>query len=402
MTVPVLLHVDIDAFLASVEQVLNPQLVGKPVIVGAGVIASCSYEGRRRGLKNAMRIRDALRICPDAIVLEGRARIYRCFAERIFDICRDYAPAVETYLDEAICDFSGTALLYGDPMKPALAIRRRAREETGLAVTIGIGTNRMVAKMASKAAKPDGLTRVLPGDEDEFIRALPIQDLPGVGPRTAELFSRMNIHTIGELRALSEDALRVLLGKNGIFLYERCRGRDTPIVCEREVPKSISRETSFHQDTIDPAEIQGMLSYLCGRATKTLRDLGLLARTVGVKVRYSDGQSEAVSRSLPEPSATDREFQKAAGVLLRKAHARRASLHRVGIQISGIFASASDQPGLFDPEERRRWRRLDRCLDTVRDRFGYSSIVAGGAIEFLGQLRHDSHGYILRTPSLTR
>ena len=115
MTVPLIIHVDIDAFFASVEQVLNPQLVGKPVIVGAGVIASCSYEGRRRGLKNAMRIRDALRICPDAIVLEGRARIYRCFAERIFDICRDYAPAVETYLDEAICDFSGTALLYGDP-----------------------------------------------------------------------------------------------------------------------------------------------------------------------------------------------------------------------------------------------------------------------------------------------
>ena len=399
---PVILHVDIDAFFASVEQVLNPRLKGRPVIVGAGVIASCSYEGRRRGLRNAMRIREALRLCPEAVVLEGRARIYRCFADRVFDICREFAPGVETYLDDAICDLTGTDLLYGDPRRPAAAIRRRVREETGLAVTAGIGQNRMVAKLASKSAKPDGLIRVCPGEEDAFIRDRPVRDLPGVGPRTARLFSRMNISTIGNLRALTAEELRVLLGKNGLLLHERCRGRDTPIVCEKEIPKSISRETSFHQDTIEPAEILGMLSYLCGRATKTLRDLGLLARSVSVRVRYSDGPSENVSRSLPEPTATDREFQEAAGLLLGKAHTRRASLHLVGITLSGIVPGIREQPGLFDGEERRRWRRLDRCLDTVRDRFGYSAIVAGGAIEFLGQLRHDSHGYVLRTPSLTK
>jgi DNA polymerase-4 len=399
---PVILHVDIDAFFASVEQVLNPHLEGHPVIVGAGVIASCSYEGRRRGLRNAMRIREALRICPEAVVLEGRARIYRCFADRIFDICREYAPAVETYLDDAICDLTGTDLLYGDPTRPAAAMRRKAREETGLAITIGIGANRMVAKMASKSAKPDGLVRILPGEEDAFIRDLPVEDLPGVGPRTARLFARMNISTIGGLRALSSEEMRVLLGKNGLHLHERCRGRDTPVVCEREIPKSISRETSFHTDTIDPYEIRGMLSYLCGRGTKTLRDLGLLGRTVTVKIRYSDGQSEAVSRSLPEPTAIDREFQEMAKTLLEKAHTRRASLHHVGIGLSGISLDRSGQPGLFDAEETRRWRRLDRCVDTVRDRFGYSSIVAGGAIEFIGRLRHDSHGYILRTPSLTK
>lgn len=399
---PVILHVDIDAFFASVEQVLNPALRGRPVIVGAGVIASCSYEARRRGLRNAMRIREALRICPEAIVLEGRARIYRCFADRIFDICREYAPAVETYLDDAICDLSGTELLYGDPRGPAAAIRRRVREETGLAVTVGIGANRMVAKMAGKSAKPDGLARVLPGEEDAFIRDRPVEDLPGVGPRTARLFSRMNIATIGGLRVLSVDQMHALLGKNGLHLYDRCRGRDTPVVCEREIPKSISRETSFHTDTIDPHEIRGMLSYLCGRATKTLRDLGLLSRTVAVRVRYSDGPSEAVSRSLPEPTAIDREFQEMAKTLLRKAHTRRASLHLVGITLSGISLDLSGQPGLFDAEEKTRWRRLDRCVDTVRDRFGYASIVAGGAIEFVGRLRHDSHGYILRTPSLTK
>lgn len=398
----VILHVDIDAFFASVEQVLNPALVGRPVIVGAGVIASCSYEGRARGLRNAMRIRDALRICPDAVVLAGRAHIYRAFAERVFDACRWYAPAVETYLDDAICDLSGTDLLYGDPVRPARAIRRRVLEETGLAVTVGVGRNRMFAKLASKAAKPDGLVRVRPEEEDDFIRERPVEDLPGVGPRTADLFHRMNIRTIEELRALSARDLQTLLGRNGLHIHDRCRGEDTPAVSEREIPRSISRDTSFHRDTIDPAEIRGMLSYLCGRATKTLRDLGLIARTVGVKIRESDGKSAARSRSLPEPTATDREFQEAARALLEQVHTRRTSLHLVGITLSNIALDRTGQPGLFDGEEVRRWRRIDRAVDSVRDRFGYASIVAGGAIEWIGKLEHDSHGYVLRTPSLTK
>jgi len=403
MSARTILHIDIDAFFASVEQIRYPRLLGQPVVVGAGVIASCSYEARRFGLTAGMRLSEARRRCPGVIILEGHEKVYRAFAGRIFDLCRSVAPAMETYLDEAYCDLTGTERLHdGDLTRAARRLKKRIRKEIGLSVTVGLGTSRMVAKMASKAVKPDGLHRVPAGGEDSFIRALPIEKLPGVGHATAETLRRLNVRTIEDLRPFSAPDLERLFGAPGRALYERCRGRDTQPVTVREIPGSISRETSFHQDTIDPGEIAGMLYYLTERAVRTARGLSLKTQTVGVRVRYSDSGGDAASRSLPGPSDRDKEIYDQALELLTRLHTRRESLHGVGVVLSNFVSDAAGQLQLFDGGRGPRLDRLYESLDRVRDRFGHSAVVAGQSVRLLGRLEQDGYGFVLRTPSLTK
>jgi DNA polymerase-4 len=398
-----ILHLDIDAFVAAIEQQLNPKLRGRPVIVGNGVIASCSYEARKFGCYAGQRLSEARRMCPGVVILDGCEKTYRAFAARIFELAREFSPAVEAYLDEAYCDLTGTERLYGGNWTAAAReLKRRIRDRTGLTVTIGLGASRMVAKMASKAVKPDGLHRVPAGTEDEFIRALPIEKLPGVGRSTGETLRRLNIWTIAELRVLSIDHLTGLFGEPGRLLYERCRGRDTQPVTVREVPQSISRETSFHEATIDPGEISGMLYYLTERAVKTARQLGLKARTVSVKVRYTDSGAPAMSRSLAAASDRDEEVFALASELLGRLHTRRETLHGIGMTLSGFVLDGAGQLDLFDPERGCRLDRLYASLDRVRDRFGHSAVVAGRSIALMGRLEQDGYGFVLRTPSLTK
>lgn len=399
----VVLHLDIDAFFASIEQQLNPKLRGKPVIVGNGVIASCSYEARRFGCYAGQRLSEARRSCPGVVILDGCEKTYRAFAARVFDLARQFSPAVEAYLDEAYCDLTGTERLYGGNFLLAgRRLKRLVHERIGLHVTVGIGSSRMVAKMASKSVKPDGLVRVAAGTEDPFIRALPIDKLPGVGRATALALERLNIRTIEGLRVLSIDHLVTLFGEPGRLLYERCRGRDTQAVTVREMPQSISRETSFHEATIDPAEISGMLYYLTERGVKTARQLGLKARTVQVRIRYTDSGSPAMSRSLFVASDRDEEIFELAKDLLGRLHTRRESLHGIGMALSNFVLDGAGQLDLFDPERGQRLDRLYASLDRVRDRFGHSAVVAGKSIALMGRLEQDGYGFVLRTPSLTK
>ena len=238
---PAVLHVDIDAFFAAIEQQRDPRLRGQPVIVGAGVIASCSYEARAFGLKAGMPLTEAKRLCPHAVIIDGHAQVYRCFAEEIFGRCRALAPQVETYLDEAYCDLSGTERLHGDLVEAARALKRAIRAATGLAVTCGIGPNRMLAKLIGKTVKPDGLARIGAARADAFMRDQPVERVAGVGGAHARTLRSMNIGTAGEMRALPVAALERLFGTAGRLLHERCRGRDTAPVNEREIPLSISR-----------------------------------------------------------------------------------------------------------------------------------------------------------------
>ncbi|MEK7331471.1 MAG: DNA polymerase IV, partial [Candidatus Eisenbacteria bacterium] len=325
-----ILHVDIDAFFAAIEQLRDPRLAGRPVIVGAGVIASCSYEARRFGLRAGMSLAEAKRLCPAAIILEGHAQVYRCFAERIFDLCRDTAPAVECHLDEAYCDLTGTGRLHGDPLAAARTLKRRIREATGLAVTCGIGPNRMLAKLIGKTVKPDGLARITAAEADAFLRDRPVEQLAGVGHAHARTLRSMNLGTIGDLRALSVEVLEALFGANGRLLYERCRGRDTAAVTEREVPLSIARETSFHRHTADRAEIEGMLEYLVGRACRAARELEIKPRTIAVRLRYADGETAEQARSLAHPSDADPVVLGLALTLLGRLFTRRVALHAIG------------------------------------------------------------------------
>ena len=393
----VIFHVDLDAFFASVEQLRNPFLRGRPVAVGSGVIASCSYEARARGLSNGMALHQARRICPELVVVEGRHEVYRCMTDALWEICLRYAPAIETFLDEALCDFSGTHRIYPDFREVGHRLRREVRGEIGLPVTVGIAKNRMMARLASKSVKPDGLRLIPEGTEEAVLLPLGIEHLPGVGPKTAELFREMKIRTVREFRAIPRETLEAMLGKVGHDLYDRARGEDTRAVRQKEIPRTISRETTFHGATAERGEIDGMLFYLVDRAMRTVRQLGLRVRTMKVSVRYSDWVRDETSTTFPATSI-DEDVQPVARRLLWKLYTRRVTLRHVGVVLANFCPQAA-QMDLFSDH---RLRALHEAVDRIREKSGHGAIVAGRAIELLGKVPADSYGYILRTPSLTK
>jgi DNA polymerase IV len=401
---PAVLHLDIDAFFASIEQLRDPRLRGRPVIVGAGVIASCSYEARRLGCRAGMRLSDARRICPDAVILDGHAQIYRCFAEKIFEIASHYAPSMETYLDEAYLDITGTERMHGSYPDAGARLREEIRSETGLAVSVGIGTNRMIAKMVTKTVKPDGMGVLRPGGEDTFVLSRPIRDLPGVGHAVGPVLEDLNVRTVAELRSLPEQALHGLFGRAlGHALWERAAGRDTQVVSVREIPGSIRRETSFHKPTIDLDELRAMLHYLASRAGREMRRLGLACRTVQVHIRYSDGEACRRASSFPSPSAVDAQIYARALVLMGSLFHRRVAVQNIGIEISNLGRAGGQQLDLIDGGDvGMRQTDLEAGVDRVRDRFGFAAIMGGPSLDLSGKLKRDPHGYVLRTPSLTK
>jgi DNA polymerase-4 len=395
---------DIDAFFAGVEQALDPRLRGKPVIVGSGVIASCSYEARRLGLHAGMGLKEAKRLCPKGVFLEGRQNIYRCFTARIFEILRDLSPHVDTYLDEAFCDLGGMERLLGDLEERGRLLRARVERETGLSVTVGAGPNRMAAKIAGKTVKPGGVRWVRSREElSELIAPMPASVVPGVGRKVGRVLEELNVRTVSELRALPEAALVALFGLNGRALFERARGHDSRPVAPREIPGSISRETTFHSETSDRSEIEGMLQYLCGRASRSARALKLAAGTLTVKIAYADFQREACSRSFPHPTDLSDMIFETALKILKSIQTRRANLRLVGMALTHFSPrTGAFQLDLFKGEQGAKKVRLGAALDRIRDRFGHASVVDGRSIRLLGKLQQDDYGYVLRTPCLTK
>jgi DNA polymerase-4 len=391
------MHIDVDAFFASVEQLRDPRLRNRPVAVGNGVVASPSYEARALGVTTAMPIHQAKRICPQLVVLDGRHDVYRCFTEATWEICRRYAPALETFLDEAFADFSGTEHLYPDLLGLGARIQKEIADEVGLPVTIGIAKNRMVSKLAAKTVKPRGLREIPEGQEEAFLLPLPIEKIAGMGPKTAALFHDMNIRSVREFREIPLATLEAMLGRVGVSLHERARGEDSRPVHEREIPKQISRETSLEKATADRGELEGILFYLVDRAIRAIRKLGLRTRTMRIRLRYSDGEENETSVSFP-PTAFDEEIQPLARQLLWKLYTRRVTVRFVGSGFSN-FQAEEGQLELFGDASLARFHA---AVDAIRDKFGHGAIVAGRAIELLGKLPHDAYGYVLRTPSLTK
>jgi DNA polymerase-4 len=242
---------------------------------------------------------------------------------------------------------------------------------------------------------------IRPEEVDAFLVDLPAAEVPGVGPKTAAALARFNILKIRDLRALSREELAALFGGAGEALYDRARGRDTRVVAAREVPKTISRETTFHRETTDPAEIRGMLHYLVERAMKAVRELGVVARTVAVRIRYADFKGERGQARLAEPTRLEGPVFRSALALLGRLHARRVALRHVGVALSGLSLEGVDQMSLLEPDGGGR-DRLAEALDELRGRFGFSAITAGRSLDLLGRLRRDSGCYVLRTPCLTK
>jgi len=415
---PVIFLVDIDAFFPQVEQILRPELAGRPVIVGGrvtdrSVVASASYEARARGVRTAMPIREAQRLCPDAVFLRGDFHAYARFSRAMIDLCRRYTPLVEpTSLDEAYLDVTGCRRLFrtsgiasagrGWPLQAAEHLKRRIRRDLQLNVTVGVGANRLIAKTACDYAKPNGLAWIRSGYEARFLAPLPLKDLRGVGPRTAERLAQYNLQTIGDLVQIPESMLVEQFGPSGRILAERARGIDpTPVTPRPGDPKSISRETTFETNLIDRARIKAMLYYLLERACHGLRSIDRLARTVTVKVRYADFRTLARSRSLPTLSDHDDAFWPVAADLFDRTHTRRVGVRLVGVSLSH-FAPSGRQMALFDETGYARRTRFYRSVDRIRERFGFSALVTGRAIELLRTHQRDAHGFRLRTACLSR
>ncbi len=331
--------------------------------------------------------------------MAGDYQIYRCFAEQIWAICRRYTESLETFLDEAYGLIAVDTDCYGGPDQLALRVQREVAGEVHLPVSVGVASNRMMAKVASSASKPGGVLWIPSGIEESYLAPLPARDLPGVGSKTAGKLADMNITTIGQIADLPARALGAMFGKAGLTIHARARGAD-PQPARPAAPRSISRETTFHEPTCDLGQILGMLNYLLQRAMRAMREIGLLAGRVELSIRYDDWKTYAARRTLPGPAEQDRDVAAVLTSLLEKLHTRRVALRHVGVVLGG-FTPAGSAPRLLPPAQPRR-DDLQHTIDNIRDRYGHASVVTGPEIDLLGKLKQNDYGYILRTPSLTK
>jgi DNA polymerase-4 len=400
--IPNIVHVDVDAFFASVEQVLNPKLRGKPVLVGRGCVASASYEAKFRGVKTAMSFREALRVCPQAIVVPGQYEHYADFAERVRRILETYTPAVETAaLDDFYLDFAGTERLYPDFEATLRRVQAEIRGRTGLSVSVGAARTKVVASIASRLQRPRGFRMVTPGEEETFLTPLPVEKLHGIGHVHAGALAERGIATIGQLRQVPKAALQAAFGEAiGQQVWERARGLDGREVLLPSTPKSVSRETTIEGGTIDTEFLGGLIEYLSERIGSTLREYGKQARTIGLRIRYVDHFSAHQTMRLTKPTNDERELLAAAKDLFGKLFTRRVAVRLVGVSVNNLETDKR-QHELFDTNANRRWY-LNRGLDSVRGRYGWNAVFYGKGLELREHYATKPNGLVLSTPCLSR
>jgi DNA polymerase-4 len=381
-----ILHIDLDAFFVSVERVLDPRLRDRPVIVGGdprgrGVVASASYEARRHGVRSAMPLAQAQKLCPEAVFVVSRHGRYLEFSRAVHSILKTYAPVVEAAsVDEFYLEMTGCERLYGNLFTAAARIKEHIREKLGLPSSIGLGTNKLIAKIATNLCKPDGLLWVFPGEETSLLAPLPVGHLPGIGQRTRDRLHELGIRTIGDLSRFPPSLLSAVFGAWGQRMSERTRGSCLKPVVETWEPKSISREMTFDTDTVDPRILEATLCRLVERAGYALRRLNMTASTVGMKLRYADFQTISRSRTIPA-SDDDVSIFRTARALLEKAFTRRVRIRLLGVKLSSLVAR-DPQGVLFDrPEEIRRARLLGSA-DRVREKYGMEALHLGTALGY--------------------
>jgi DNA polymerase-4 len=375
-----ILHVDLDAFFAAVEQRDRPELRGKPVIVGGGgpgdrgVVSAASYEARRFGVHSAMPLRTAGRLCPQGVFLPVDGAKYQRVSREVMAILRRYTPLVEPIsIDEAFLDVTGSHGLFGDGATIARRIKDEVRDEVGLTISVGVASTKLVAKIASDLRKPDGLVVVPPGGEAAFLAPLPISRLWGVGAKTAVALREFGVQTIGDLAALPPDALARRFGKHGASLTERARGIDADRVDNPDAAKTIGHEHTFDVDTSDPEVIERTLLAMADGVAGRLRSSGVRAGTVVVKIRDSSFHTITRQRALPEPTDLAEPIWRTALELARP------EVRGIRVRLLGITAShlgRGDQLALFaDPAGDERHRRVVAAADQLRRRFGQRAVT---------------------------
>ena len=375
-----IIHVDMDAFFASVEQQDAPKLRGKPVLVSGstgkrGVVAAVSYEARPYGVKSGMPLLSALRRCPHAVVVKAEHRKYSHISRQILDILKQFTPLVEPFsIDEAFLDVSGCQLLWGSPQELAILIKERVRESTGLTCSIGIAPNRLLAKMAATMMKPDGMVTLTMADVPDLLWPLPIEKLYGVGESTAQRLRKLGISTIGALARAPHHLLIQQLGPNAARWCQLAQGQDdTPVQAGVSPPKSISHEATLIEDLIDPQKVRTVILELCEKVGRRCRQQGMSGRTVELKLRNPQFKTITRSRTLPAPTALTDDLYEVSLDLLSE-HWSGFPLRLIGVGLSQLIRG-STQRQLQLTEEDRRYEELTKATDAIKDRFGENAVT---------------------------
>lgn len=379
-----ILHIDMDEFFAAVEKLDNPQLRGKPLLIGGdpksrGVVSTASYEAREYGCHSAMPMSRAVRLCPHAIVLPVRGHRYYEVSKQIFDIFEQFTPLVEPLsVDEAFLDVTGCHRLLGSGLEIARRIKQRIRNEVGLTASVGVAPNMFLAKLGSEMEKPDGLTVISPDCVQEMLDPLKVEKLWGVGPAMAGALHRLNIYTVAQLRQTSPDLLTRRLGQAGDHLYRLARGLDDREVTPDHQAKSIGQEETFVKDIGDLEQLRGILLEQVEQVARRLRNSGLSARTVTLKLRYPDFTTLTRSTTLPEATDVTQMLWEAARALLDKwADQSLRPLRLLGATASQLSLAGAGQQSLFvDPRE-DKFRKVDDAMDQITRKYGNKAIRRG-------------------------
>jgi DNA polymerase-4 len=390
-----IMHVDMDAFFASVELLERPELVGKPVIVGhastRSVVTAATYEARRYGVNSAMPMALALRRCPNAIVLEPHFERYTHYSRLVMRILGEVTPHVEQLsVDEAFLDVAGARRLLGNSWQIGTALRERVYSETGLRCSAGAAATKFVAKLASSRAKPDGLLVVPQAATLDFLHPLPVSALWGVGGKSEEVLLRLGLRTIGDVAAASIDMLRRAIGVAGAErLHELSWGRDARDVTPGRDEKSIGHETTFETDRTDAGELHRVLLQLADGVGQRLRRAGVLGRTISIKLRFEDFTTITRSRTLAEPSDVSRRIYEAARELYDQANAAARPVRLIGVRAEQLVGDGGSALGLWDDDE--DWRDAEQTVDAITERFGAGAVRPAALLKPVIQRRF-GHG----------
>jgi DNA polymerase IV len=392
-------HVDMDAFFVSVEELFDPTLKGKPVVVGGrpnerGVVSAASYAARKFGVHSAMPLRTAYQLCPQAIFVDGHPERYRDCSQRVYEVLTGFSPLVEmASIDEAYLDLTGTERLYGPPLRAAHLLHERIKAATRLNCSIGIAASRLVAKISSDQAKPNGILWVLPGKEAAFLAPLDVRKVPGVGKVTEKNLHALGIRKVGDLARLEERFLEERFGKWGLALAGKSQGLDAGGWFDTEIgedagPKSISHEHTFSEDTADAAQIDATLARLSEMVGRRLREHGLRARTIQLKLRYKDFSTITRAHSIPRPTDLDTELFEQIRDLFRANWKLGAPVRLLGVHASG-WAEDSPQLDLLGDARHERWQQAMAAADKMRDKFGESAVSLAASLR--GAFRERTH-----------
>lgn len=390
-----ILHIDMDAFYASVELRDDPNLIGQPVVVGGspkgrGVVAAASYEARRYGVYSAMPASQVIRICPKAVFIKPRMEHYAAISKQIREIFFRFTSLVEPLsLDEAFLDVTGCEKLFGDSAAIGRQIKQVIADELGLVASVGVAPNKYLAKVASDLEKPDGFVSIARENVESFLSPLAISRVWGVGPKTEKKLKSFGVETIGQLRQLPRDTLDHAFGLNSEHFWRLARGLDTRPVVPDRIAKSISHETTFAADIDNDDALEAWLLELTDQVGRRLRRHGIVGKTIQIKVRFAGFHTITRSRTLTTPSHTTQILWETAQALLKSVRENdRSSVRLLGMGVSNLSSNLKKQQRLFDQEEQVKSNRMDAAADKIRDRFGGTAVKRGSSLEH--QVRHRS------------